>query len=120
MIRHLCVLALVAGCSTTARTPATYRSDTEQLLASRHGVVKACYDAALARDRVAAGTVTVTFVVEKRTGAIRQASVIPERSRGSSQLYACVLDALAGLRLAPGDRNEAHATFVYELRPSPS
>lgn len=114
------LLLVTTACAGTVRSPTTYRDDTEKLLASRQAQVKTCYDEALAADATIGGTITVSFVVEKQTGVVKQAAVIPEKSRGSDKLYTCVLSALTGLRLAPGDRNEGRATFVYELKPSPS
>lgn len=116
----LLLVSLTAACAGTVRSPAAYRDDTAQLLASRQAQVKTCYDAALATDATLAGTITVAFVVEKKTGVVKQASVVPEKSQGSEKLYTCVLTALTGLRLAPADRNEGRATFVYELKPTPS
>lgn len=109
----------VAGCG-TARSVDAYRSDTEKLLQSRGDQIKGCYDAALKADRNLAGTVAVSFVVEKETGAISQATIDAAKSTAPPSLGQCVLHAVDGLKLDPGDRNEGHATFVYEFKPTPS
>jgi hypothetical protein len=113
------LMAGVAACSGTARGLEAYRSDTSNLLDSRRPQVKACYDDALKTDATLAGTVTVQFVIEKQTGAITNATVATDKTTAPAALGRCVVQAIAGLVLAPGDRNEGRATFVYELTPVP-
>lgn len=109
--------AAAAGCG-TARTVDAYRSDTEKLLQTRSDQVKSCYDQALQTDRTLAGTVAVKFVVEKDTGVISQATIDPAKTTAPAALGQCVLHAVEGLKLDPGDRNEGHASFVYEFKPT--
>jgi TonB family protein len=109
----LCALAI--GCSGTSRGLEAYRSDTQTLLGTRDGQIKSCYDEALASDAKVAGTVTVQFVVEKKSGVIASATVA--KSTAPKQLDRCVLDAIAGLKLAPGDKHDGQATFTYEFKP---
>lgn len=109
----------VAGCG-TARTADAYRTDTEKLLQTRNDQVQSCYDAALKTDRTLAGTVAVKFVVEKDTGVISQAAIDTANTSAPAALGQCVLNAVQGLKLDPGDRNEGRATFVYDFKPIPS
>lgn len=111
--------ALAAGCG-TARDVDAYRSDTEKLLQTRGNQVKSCYDEALKTDRTLAGTVAVSFVVEKDTGAISKPTIDQAKTTAPPTLGQCVLHAVEGLKLDPGDRNEGHATFVYDFKPTPA
>lgn len=113
-------LASLAACAGTSRGVAAYRTDTSALVESRSAQVKACYDDALKADASLAGTVTVQFVVEKQTGAIRQATVAADQRPAPPALGQCVVKALDGLVLAPPDRNEGRATFVYDFQPTPA
>lgn len=116
----LIIVSSLAACGGTARNVQVYRADTQAMLQTRDPQVKACYDKALASDGKAGGTVAVQFVVEKKTGAVTNAAIDPKRTTASPALGSCVLDAVAGLKLAPPDRNEGRATFVYEFKPAAS
>ena len=113
-------LLALAACGGTARGLEAYRNDTQRLLETRNGELQACYDDALKADGKAAGTVAVQFVVAEKTGEVTKATIDPKRTTASQALGACVLKAVAGLRLDPGDKNEGHATFVYEFKPTPA
>lgn len=115
----LCAWACAAGCG-TARSIDAYRSDTEKLLQTRSDQIKSCYDAALKNDRNLAGTVAVKFVVGRDTGVISQAAIDAAKTTAPAALGQCVLHAVDGLKLDPGDRNDGDATFVYEFKPTPS
>ncbi len=114
--------ALVSGtgCSGTARGLEAYRTDTQKLLETRNDQIKGCYDAALKGDAKASGTVTVTFVVEKKTGTISKAAIDSTKTTAPASVSDCVVKAIDGLKLAPPDRNEGRATFVYEFKPGSS
>jgi hypothetical protein len=114
------LLACAAACSGTARGLEAYRTDTGNLLGTRSAQIKSCYDDALKADDKLAGTVTVQFIVEKTTGAIANAAVAPDKTTAPPALGQCVVKAVEGLVLAPPDRNEGRATFVYEFKPTPA
>lgn len=122
MMHKLALLALLAAttaaCAATKRSPQAYRTDTQKVLETRHAQIKTCYDEALKTDAGLAGTVTVRFVVEQKTGAFTKATVDPATSTAKEPLVLCVLNAVAGLKLDPPDTNEGQATFSYELKPS--
>ncbi|HWO19801.1 MAG TPA: hypothetical protein VNO30_13540 [Kofleriaceae bacterium] len=113
-------VAAAAGCAGTQRSPQAYRADTERVLETRTAEIRRCYDRVLASEAggTAGGTVTVRFVVEKKTGAFMQPTVDPGASNASEPLVLCVLEALRGLKLEPPDRNEGQATFRYDLAPA--
>ena len=121
-MKTLTKLAIAAtfalGCGGTARSVEVYRADTQQLIQTRSGAIKTCYDAALSSDHKLAGTVTVTFVVEKKTGQVTKSSVVAGKSSAPPALGNCILQALAGLTLDPPDRNDGEATFIYEFKPN--
>jgi TonB family protein len=79
--------------------------------------LQSCYDDALRTNAKLTGTVTIRFVVEKRTGTVTSASV-DSAGPTPSVLGECVLQAVNGLKLEPPDRNDGQATFVYEFRPT--
>ncbi len=113
------LLALLVACGGgMKRTQAQYRTDTQQLLGSRTSQIEACYAKALAADATVGGVVTVSFEVEKKTGKLAQASIDQLHTTAPQPVMACVLESLAGLVLAPPDRNAGKATFAYELRPA--
>lgn len=111
-------LLILAACGGTSRGLEAYRADTQKLLETRNLALKSCYDDALRSDAKLTGTVTIKFVVEKQTGAIRSASVDGAQTSAPSILGECVLQAVSGLKLEPADRNEGQATFVYEFKPA--
>ena len=109
------VLALV-GCGGTARGLEAYRADTQTLLDTRNAQLQSCYDEALKTNDKLAGTVTVAFVIEPKTGAIEHPTVDAAKSTAPAPLGDCVIKAVQGLVLAPADRHEGRATFVYEFK----
>lgn len=120
-VKHLfavSLLASVAACAGTARGLEAYRTDTNNLLETRSAQLKSCYEDALKTDGKLAGTVTVQFIVEKQTGAIANAAVEQDKTTAPPILGQCVVKAVDGLVLAPPDRNEGRATFVYEFKPT--
>jgi len=114
------VLAGMVACAGTSRGLEAYRTDTSSLLGTRSAQVKACYDDALKTDANLAGMVTVQFIVEKQTGVVAHAAVALDQTSAPPALGQCVVKALDGLVLAPPDRNEGRATFVYDFKPSPA
>lgn len=114
------LIASAAACGGTARGLEAYRDDTSKLLETRNAQLQSCYSDALKTDAKLSGTVTVQFVVEKKTGAVSQPSVDQSKSTAPPVLGDCVVKAIDGLTLAPPDRNEGRATFVYEFKPNPA
>jgi len=114
------LIASAAACGGTARGLEAYRDDTSKLLETRNAQLQHCYSDALKTDAKLSGTVTVQFVVEKKTGTVTQPSVDQSKSTAPPVLGDCVVKAIDGLTLAPPDRNEGRATFVYEFKPTPA
>lgn len=112
--------ASLAACSGGLRSVEAYRADTTKLLATRSAELRHCYSDALRADGKAAGTVTVQFAIEKDTGTISRPTVDPARSTAPPALGRCVVKAIDGLVLAPPDRKEGRATFIYEFQPAPA
>jgi hypothetical protein len=108
----------MTACSGTARGLEAYRTDTQKLLDTRSAQLQSCYDDALKANTKLAGTVTVQFVVEKKSGTIMNAVVDAPHSTAPAPLGDCVVKAIDGLTLDPADRNEGRATFVYEFKPA--
>jgi hypothetical protein len=118
-MRILALALAITGCSGTARGLEAYRTDTEHVLQTRSAQLQSCYDDVLKSDGKATGTVAVQFVVEKKTGTLGQATLDAKRTTAPPALGSCVLKAVEGLVLAPADRNDGRATFVYEFKPAP-
>lgn len=115
MLVRFALLALaIAACGGTARSVAAYRGDTQTLLATRSSEVEQCYDAALAKNNNLRGVVTVHFTVLHETGAVSDV-VIDPTSHPPAELGDCVVKAVSDLKLAPADRNDGRATFVYDF-----
>ena len=108
----------MTACAATKRSPQAYRVATQEVLETRHAQIKRCYDAQLEKDATASGTVTIQFVVEKKTGAFTKATIDPSTSNAKEPLTLCVLEAVKGLRLDPPDANEGRAKFTYQLSPA--
>ena len=102
-----------AACSVRARGPETYKNDTRTVLEAKNSAVVGCYDTALAANPSQSGNVVVTFVVEKKTGAITNVSADPNQSTAPEALQQCVVTALEGLTLDPADQREGQATFTW-------
>lgn len=107
--------AFLGGCSFAARNETMYQRDTRELLQTRDGDIKACYDGALKTDGKAAGVVVVSFKVESETGHVVNAEVDSARSSAPTSLSDCVVAALEGLTLDPGDARDGDATFTWEF-----
>lgn len=120
IIAALTLTAAIAGCAHVARDEAQYRDDTRSLLQSRNAQIKSCYDNALATDPSVAGTVTVNFVVEKKTGVVNSVQVDPSQTQAPTTLQNCVVKAMDGLVLTPEDRKTGEATFSWTFRPGES
>ncbi len=124
MVRTFGLVAIgmigMAACSATKRSQAVYRQDTQAVLETRRDRITTCYDKALETDPKITGLVTVRFIVEKKTGTFRSATVDPTKSNATEALVVCVLEAVKGLALNPPDTNEGQATFVYEFKPGPA
>jgi hypothetical protein len=108
----------VAGCSFAARSPEMYRDDTRAVLETKNEQIKTCYDEVLKTNKDAQGTVTVKFTVAKDTGAFSNVAADPAATTAPAELSQCVLNALQGLALTPGDKSDGVATFVYEFSAS--
>lgn len=117
MLSNFVVLAALAssGCSFMVRDAETYQKDTQALLETRSGAIKACYDEALKGDTTAQGRVTVRFKVEKETGNIVDVQVDPAGTTAPEPLGQCVTTALGGLVLTPPDEQDGIASFTYEF-----
>lgn len=113
-------LIAAAACGGTARGLEAYRADTSKLLETRNAQLQTCYETALKSDDRLAGSVTVQFTVEKKTGVISRPTVDAARSSAPPVLGQCVVQAIDGLVLAPPDRNDGQATFTYEFKPTPT
>lgn len=116
---RLCVLGIVAagitGCSFAARSPDMYRDDTQALLETKSGQIKTCYDEALKATKDAQGRVTVKMLVQHDTGAVTNVAADPAGTTAPEALTKCVVDSLQGLVLAPPDKRDGDASFVYEF-----
>ncbi|MGH1348509.1 MAG: AgmX/PglI C-terminal domain-containing protein [Nannocystales bacterium] len=108
----LASVALSMGCSFIARGEDQYRTDTRALLETRNADVRSCYDKELANNPALSGDVVVNFTVEKKTGAIMNATAA-EGSTAPESLQTCVVTAVDGLALTPEDRRDGQATFTY-------
>jgi hypothetical protein len=116
----LVILACVLGGAAcgTARSQAVYAADASRLLETRNSDLQRCYNEVLKTHPGAAGVVTVKFVVLPSSGTIKDATIDRAQTTAPDVVNRCVLDSMVGLDLAPPDRNEGHATFVYEFKPN--
>jgi hypothetical protein len=112
----LMVSALLASaCSFHARSPNDYRDATLVVLAAKTPAIQACYDAALKTTPGLAGTVTVHFNVEKKTGKLTNIGAAAGSAPAPQPLTDCVVNSLNGLALDPPDARTGDATFDYQF-----
>ena len=107
-------LSITAACA--VRDAQMFADDTTAVLQTRTPQIKVCYDEALKTDQAAAGTVVVAFTVEKKTGAIIDPQIVPERTTAPESLGQCVLGSISGLALDPPDQNEALGVFTWSFQ----
>ncbi len=105
-----------SACSFVARGPDQYRDDTQVVLNTKDRAMQACYDREVASNAALEGKLTVTFTVEKKTGAFTSLQVDKARTTVPDSMSQCVVDALSGLTLAPEDKRDGQATFVWEFK----
>jgi len=103
------------GCSFYARSPEDYRDETQKLLDTKSADIKACYDGALKGNKELQGRVTIMFTVEAETGKIKDVKVDPAGTTAPMDVSTCVTHAVDGLALAPPDKRDGMATWVYEF-----
>lgn len=123
MIRSLIPFAIAlstAGCSYHARDAESYRKVTRDLVETRSGDVKSCYDKELAASLDTSGTVVVRFTVQSETGQIVNARMDEVASSAPASLGACIVSALEGLVLDPPDARDGDATFRWEFVVGPA
>ena len=118
-MKRLGLLALAAGCA-HARTAATYRADTADLLAAQEPDFKACYDKVLAIMPAAAGHLVVHFTVEPGTGRLGNAAVDMAKTTTPDAVNQCVLLKIPQLSIPRGDRNRGDATWSWDFVASSS
>ncbi len=111
---RLVVGILALSACATSRSAKRYRDDTHSLLESRSTALQACYEKALASAPQLEGSVTIHFVVEKRTGRFKDPTFATDPTPPQPLVF-CVLGALDGLQLDPPDAKEGRATFVYQF-----
>lgn len=105
-----------SGCSFHARDAESYRKVTREVLETRNGDIKSCYDKALQKDPKASGKVTVAFMVEKDTGAIKNVDAKSKLSDAPANLQKCIVNALEGLKIDPPDARDGKATFTWRMK----
>jgi hypothetical protein len=105
----------ITGCA--ARSAEMYRDDTRKVLATKKAAITECYDRVLQDKRDASGKVVVRFKVEADSGKITDAKVDKDRSDAPKALGKCIVAAIEGLTLDPGDEREGDATFTWTFEP---
>ena len=107
---------LLGGCSFHARDAESYRKVTREVLETRDGDIKGCYDKALEKDPKVAGVVVIKLKVEKDTGVITDVELDKEGTTAPEGLGQCVVGALDGLKIDPPDARDGLATFRWDLQ----
>jgi hypothetical protein len=112
------LMPLMTACSFYARDAEDYRKVTRELVETRSGSIKECYDVALQTNEKVTGGVIINFTVEKKTGKIMNPVVDP-KSTAPAELSECVVTAINGLTLDPPDAREGQATFTWYFEAAP-
>jgi len=108
------------ACSFVTRDSESYRSDTRSLVSTRSPDIKACYDEELAKNPSMAGSVVVSFRVEKKSGQVLDPVVDTKHSTAPSSLGRCIVQAINGLSLPDPDLRDGEATFTWDFRAQPT
>jgi hypothetical protein len=116
----LALLGSTVGCSFYARSPEDYRDEVQKLLDTKAGDIKACYDAALQGKQDLQGRVTISLTVEAETGMLKDVKVDPAGTTAPAELQTCVTNSVSGLALAPPDKREGQAIWIYEFSAAPA
>ena len=112
-ILGLTALVLSSTVACAVRDAQMFSDDTTAVMVTRNPQIKTCYDDVLKTDAAAAGNVVVAFTVEKKTGAIIDPQIVPERTTAPEALGQCVLGSISGLALDPPDQNEGAGVFTW-------
>jgi outer membrane lipopolysaccharide assembly protein LptE/RlpB len=111
--------ALATGCSFYARDADSYRKATRELIETKNGSIKSCYDAELKTDKKASGKVVLDFKVAAETGKLSSVKVNKKKTTAPESLASCVTKALDGLALNPPDKRDGDASFTWEFEAKP-
>lgn len=109
----LSFVVALAGASACANFDKSVRDDVSARMASISAPLTQCYEAALARNRKLAGTVSVAFTAENKTGQFKEAKVV--QGLGDPELDRCVIGHVETLKLEkPTDANQS-VTYPIEF-----
>ena len=97
-----------------------YRDDTQKVLETKNGEIKACYDGILKGQPGVGGKVTVKFEVEEDTGKIKNVTVDQPNTNAPAPVGECVKKSLEGLAINPPDARLGQGAFVYEFSQPPA
>lgn len=116
---NLClpVLALLPSlaCTVLMRDPDYYHYDVMKALEPRQEGLKVCYDKVLENDDRAAGTVVAAFTVEKKTGTIKDVSIVPAKTTAPPALAQCATAQLEGVTIEAPDAQDAEAEYQWDF-----
>lgn len=111
------LMAFGAGCSFIARDTETYKKDNRSLLETKSSDVRACYDQALAADPNLKGDVSVSYMIEKKTGKLTNVTVLADKTTASENLQGCVMSSLEGLVMPRADRRDGQVqSFTWSFQ----
>jgi hypothetical protein len=117
LIASAALLSVAAvGCSFAARSPEMYRDDTKAVLETKNNDIRACYDGVLKGTPGAGGKVTVKFNVETEAGKFTNITVDKPNTTAPPEVADCVTKSITGLGVAPPDKREGEATFVWDFQ----
>lgn len=116
MLMTVVASVAMSACTFYARDADEYRRVTRELVDTRGGDIKDCYEVVLETNEAVSGSVVVNFTVEKKTGKLTQLAWDKNRTSVSEGLATCVVGALEGLELDPQDQRDGVATFSYTFR----
>lgn len=110
------VVALL-GCAGGLRDADTFRDDTGKQFDEKVAAMRTCYDGLQKTTPGIRGTVTVSFVWEHETGALRDLEVDPAASNAPAAVRECVIQSLTGLVLTPKDDADGHGRWRFDFMP---
>lgn len=110
------LLLVTPACSFMARDPDAYRQVTRELVETRGGDIKECYDVILQTNESVTGSVVVNFTVEKKTGKLMNPQIDTAKTTAPTEIGECIVQAIDGLQLDPPDQREGQATFSWEFK----
>ena len=109
LIKTIALAGITLGLSACiARGPDDYRQVTRSLVDTKQAEIEGCFGGQQ-------GSVVVNFTVEKKTGAISNATIDEGKSDAPAEVAECVIAKIDGLAIERPDMRDGAANFTWTV-----